>query len=90
MFPSCLKMTNVTHVYKIWNRSDKDNYRPVSILPNLSKNFERCLYEQISTFFEDILSKYQCGLRKEHTAQERYSGGFCDSLGRQKSYKDKP
>ena len=64
-FPSCLKMANVTPVYKKENRSDKDNYRPVSILPKLSKMCERCLCKQISTFFEDILSKYQCGFRKE-------------------------
>ena len=42
------------------NRPDKDNYRPVSILLNLSKFFERCWCKQISTFVEDILSKYQC------------------------------
>ena len=30
-FPSCLKVTNVTPVYKKGNISDKDNYRPVSI-----------------------------------------------------------
>ena len=62
-------MTNVTPVYKKWKRSYKDNYRPVSILPNLSKVFESCLYKQISTFFEDFLSKYQCDFRKEHSAQ---------------------
>ena len=37
-FPS-LKIANVSPVYKKGNRSDKGNYRPVSILPNLSKNF---------------------------------------------------
>ena len=68
-FPSCLEMTNVTPVYKKGNRSDKDNYRRVSILPNLSNIFERCFCKQISTFFEDILSKYQCRFRKEHSAQ---------------------
>ena len=51
------------------NRSDKDTYRPDSILPNLSKIFESCLCKQIFTFFEDILSKYQYGFRKEHKAQ---------------------
>ena len=63
-------MTNVTPVYKKGNRSDKNNYRPVSILSNLSKSFKRCLCNQISTFFEDILSKYQCRFRKEHSAQD--------------------
>ena len=68
-FPSCLKMTNVTPVYRKENRSDKDNYRPVSILLNLSNIFERYLCKQISTFFDDILSKYQCRFRKGHSAQ---------------------
>ena len=68
-FASCLKMANVTPVYKKGNRSDKDNYCPVSILPNLSKIFERSLRKQVFTFYEDILSKYQCGFRKEHSVQ---------------------
>ena len=38
-FPSSLKIANVSPVYKKGNRSDKGNYRPVSILPNLSKIF---------------------------------------------------
>ena len=38
-FPSCLKMANVTPVYKKGNRSDKDSYRAVSILSHLPKVF---------------------------------------------------
>ena len=70
-FPWCLKMANVTPVYKKRNRSDRGNYPLVSILRNLSKNFRRCLCKQISAFFEDILSKYQCGFREGggHSAQ---------------------
>ena len=33
------------------------------------KFLQGALCKQISTFFEDILSKYQCGFRKEHSAQ---------------------
>ena len=47
---------------------NKDNYRPSSILPNLSKNFERCFCKQISTFSEDILFKSQYRFRREHSA----------------------
>ena len=36
-FPFCMKLADVTPVYKKGNRSVKDNYRPVSILPNLQK-----------------------------------------------------
>ena len=41
VFPPSMKLANVTPVYKKGNRSEKDNYRPVSvsILPNLPKVF---------------------------------------------------
>ena len=59
-FPFCMKLADVTPVYKKGNRPVKENYRPVSILPNLSKVFERCLYKQMPPYFDNILSKYQC------------------------------
>ena len=37
----------------------------MSILSNISKIYERCLYSQISNFFFD----YQCGFRKGFNAQ---------------------
>ena len=49
-FPSSMKLANVTPVYKKGSQSDKGNYRPVSILPNLSRVFERCVYKQISKY----------------------------------------
>ena len=64
-----MKLANVTPVYKKGNRSEKGSYRPVSILLNISKVFERCIYKQMSQFFERIISKYQNGFRKGHSAQ---------------------
>ena len=49
--------------------TDKTNYRPVSILPNLSKVSERCFYKQLSAYFDGILSKQQDGFRKGFNAQ---------------------
>ena len=46
-------------------RHDKSNYRPVSILPILSKPFERILYEHIDNHTKNILSKYQGGFQKK-------------------------
>ena len=43
----------------------KKNYRPVSILPNLSKIFERCMYNQLKDYF----NKLQCGFRKGFSTQ---------------------
>ena len=68
-FPDCLKLANVTPVFKKGARTSKNNYRPVSILPILSKLFERLISKQLSEFFESILSKFQCGFRKGYGAQ---------------------
>ena len=57
-FPDCLKLANVTPVFKKGARTSKNNYRPVSILPILSKLFERLISKQLSEFFESILSKF--------------------------------
>ena len=50
------------------SKFSKENYRPISIIPNISQVYERCLYDQISDFFEDVFSKYQCGFRKGYSA----------------------
>ena len=69
IFPSDLKIADVTTAYKKKSKYSKDNYRPVSILSNISKRYERCIYDQIEKYFDDILSKYQCGFRKGYSAQ---------------------
>ena len=63
-FPSSLKKANITPVFKKGDRNSKDNYRPVSILPNISKIFERCIFRQLYRFMFEFLSKYQCGFAK--------------------------
>ena len=63
-FPSCLKWADVTPIFKKGLRSQVDNYRLVSILPNVSTLFERPLFEQMSLFFDQIFWVYQCGFRK--------------------------
>ena len=68
-FPDFFKLANVTPVFKKGARTSKNNYRPVTILPILSKLFERLISEQFSEFFESILSKFQCGFRKGYGAQ---------------------
>ena len=51
-FPSVLKQTNITPVFKKGERYSKDNYRPVSILPNVSKIFGRCMFRQINEYMD--------------------------------------
>ena len=67
--PSDLKFADLTPAYKKKSKNSKDNYRPVSILSNISKVYERCIYDQMEAYFETILSPNQCGFRKGFSAQ---------------------
>ena len=68
-FPSAMKLADVIPVFKKNERPIKKNHRPVSILPIFSKIFEKILYDQISAYFANILSKNQCGFRKGCSSQ---------------------
>ena len=68
-FPHSMKSADITPVFKKNDRTDKTNYRPISIFPNLSKVFERCIYKQLSAYFDAVLSKQQYGFRKGFNAQ---------------------
>ena len=69
MFPGGPKLPNVTPFLKKGARTSNNNHRPVSILPILSKLFERLISTQLSEFFENILSKFQYSFRKSYVAQ---------------------
>ena len=69
VFPADIKNANITPVHQKDSRNIESNYRPVSILSNISKIYEMCLCNQISDFFEEKFSNYQCGFRKRFSAQ---------------------
>ena len=66
VFPDDLKHADVTAIYKKKDKSDKTNYRLVSILSNISKIYEKLIYNQLYDYFDGILSPSQCGFRKGH------------------------
>ena len=68
-FPSELKKADVIPVFKKKDRNNVGNYRPVSILPNLLKVYERCFYNQMYKYFNHIFSKWQCGFCKSFSTQ---------------------
>ena len=68
-FPDELKAAEVTPIFKKNDDLDKENYRPVSVLPHVSKIIERVMYTQIENFMEDKLSKLLTGFRKNHSTQ---------------------
>ena len=69
LFPTFLKNANITPIHKKGSKHCKGNYRPVSILSNVSKIFERPIFYQMSIFFEKIFSNFQCGFRKGYSTQ---------------------
>ena len=70
IFPSDLKIADVAPVFKKKSKISKYNYRPISILCLIYlKYMKDCLYNQMQTYFHNILSKYQCGFRKGFNAQ---------------------
>ena len=68
-FPKELKKAKTIPVYKKDDPLKKENYRPVSLLPHVSKIFERSIYNQINNYMCDKLSKYITGFRKYHGTQ---------------------
>ena len=55
-FPDSLNCANVRPTYKKDDPFDKKNYRLVSILPFLSKVYERVIYERAPNYFEPFFN----------------------------------
>ena len=68
-FPKSLKLADVTPAHKKEDRTKKDNYRNVSILPPISKIYERSMFDQISSYIDKHLSPFLCGFRKGYSTQ---------------------
>ena len=68
-FPDELKQSEVIPGYKKLDPLQKENYRPVSLLPHISKVFERVIYNQINSFMENKISKCVRGFNKSHGTQ---------------------
>lgn len=65
VFPDSPKIAKVTPIYKSGIKTDPNNYRPVSVLPVLSKIFERVLYTRLFDFLREtkFLYEHQYGFR---------------------------
>ena len=46
-----------------------ENYRPITVLPTVSKIFERIMQKQISNYIGKFLSPFVCGYRKGFSTQ---------------------
>ena len=64
-FPQIWKNGRVTPIFKSGERSNMSNYRPITVLPTLSKIFERFVHTQIYNYLTEnkILTSNQFGFR---------------------------
>ena len=68
-FPTSMKYGDVTPIHKKDDKTGKEKYCSISILPNLSIVYERLIYNQIYPYFDTLFCKFQCGFRKLFNAQ---------------------
>ncbi|PFX18917.1 RNA-directed DNA polymerase from mobile element jockey [Stylophora pistillata] len=64
--PKQWRRGEITPVYKKDCNLSKDNYRPITILPSLSKVFETLIHSRFSPRFRNILHKFVFAFRKHH------------------------
>ena len=68
-FPDIMKIARINPIFKAKDKTDISNYRPISILPTLSKVFEKVIFKRLYSFLEkySILSENQFGFRPKHS-----------------------
>ena len=69
IFPDSLKISKVIPIYKKNENTIFSNYIPISLLPSISKIFEKILLEQITTYSNNLIHKHQYGFRKNHSTE---------------------
>ena len=71
LIPTEWKDARVTPIFKSGARNDVNNYRPISVLPPVSRIMERAIQVQLLAFLteHDLLSDYQSGFREKHSTE---------------------
>ena len=69
--PNEWKIAKVVAVHKGGSKEDKNNFRPISVLPVISKILERAVHHQLVQYLEEnnILSKNKFGYRKKRSTE---------------------
>lgn len=71
VYPSKLKISKITPIYKSDDETDPSNYRPISLLSNFNRIFEKLLYFRMKEFIDknNLLYSSQYGFRKSHSTE---------------------
>ena len=71
IFPDELKIAKVIPLFKANDNTLFSNYRPISLLPALSKIFEKIIYAQLFEYFQNngLFYKSQYGFRSGHSTE---------------------
>ena len=71
IFTDALKVAKVKPLFKKGDNCCLNNYRPISLLPPISKIFERFMYTQLYSYFNvnNLLSDQQYGFRSQHSTE---------------------
>ena len=70
-FPESLKLARVIPLYKKDDASFFNNYRPISLLPAISKVYEKVVHKQLLTYMisNKLLYSHQYGFRPMHSTE---------------------
>ena len=68
-FPNACKVAKLKPIFKKGKKTDPSNYRPISLLPLISKVLERVIHDQTNTFLKgnNLLYNYQSGFRTNYS-----------------------
>ena len=79
VFPKIFKTAKVIPLRKNTDRTDPNNFRPISLLSVLSKPLERHVHNHLSTFMEkhNLFHTLQSGFRSKHSCHTALSA-MCD------------
>ena len=71
IFPDVFKLSKVIPLFKKGDSPLLVNYRPISLLPTISKVFERVIHNQMYEYFNqfNLLAEQQYGYRKQHSTE---------------------
>jgi len=72
IFPEALKSAKVVPIFKKGDKTNMNNYRPISLLPVISKVFEKVLNNRINQHLNEnnLIDDNQYGFRPEHSTED--------------------